>query len=478
MGSITPTRRRLRALLAIAVVLSVLSVGVLAGSGAAGQTGSLAGTVTAPAQNTQGPVAGVIVTATGTTGTAYTTTTAANGHYELDQLPAPDDYSVTFAYAAGGPALAQHTVALAPGAPTNAGAGLTQPAATVTGQVAGPNRHPLAGMSVGLQGAGATCAAGAVCGPTVTTDPTGNYTLNVAPGSYELAVSDAGRVLDEQSVTAGAAFPSQVEVALGPAPVPAGTNSHHAVRDLRWLNGERARAGLPAGIVLNGRWSQECAAHDTYEHENNVLSHSENPAAPGASVGGAWAGLTSVLSQARWTPAASPWQNAPIHLMQLFSPSLNVIGLDDSDGLQCATTYPGLLRPATATDTVSTYPGNGARGVPPRERAREAPFVPGQFVGLPAGRTAGRELFVYLNQAGDVGQAQVDLLHATLSRGGRAVGVRWVDNSTPTIGRYLTGAIVIPVAPLRADTQYRATVVLQDRSTTITHRWSFTTGRN
>jgi hypothetical protein len=51
-----------------------------------------------------------------------------------------------------------------------------------------------------------------------------------------------------------------------------------------------------------------------------------------------------------------------------------------------------------------------------------------------------------------------------------------VDNSTRTVGRYLTGAILIPVRPLRAHSTYKATVVVQDRSGALAHGWSFTTG--
>jgi hypothetical protein len=130
-----------------------------------------------------------------------------------------------------------------------------------------------------------------------------------------------------------------------------------------------------------------------------------------------------------------------------------------------------------SAETVTTYPADGARGVPPREVAREAPFVPGQFVGLPAGRATGRELFVYLNASGQIGQAQVKVVRASLSQGRHTVDVRWVDNTTRTVGRYLTGAILIPVKPLRGRARYQATVAVQDRAGTLTHSWSFTTAR-
>ncbi len=99
-----------------------------------------------------------------------------------------------------------------------------------------------------------------------------------------------------------------INVRLGPAPVPEVARARNAERDLSWLNAERARLGLPAGIVLNQRWSLECAAHDAYQRDNNVIQHQENPQANGASVGGAWAGLNSILAEYAWTRNANPWE--------------------------------------------------------------------------------------------------------------------------------------------------------------------------
>ncbi|HEX3830662.1 MAG TPA: carboxypeptidase-like regulatory domain-containing protein [Solirubrobacteraceae bacterium] len=460
-----------------ALVLA-LAVGTAPAAAASAQTGSLTGHLTAPSadSSTMVPVAGITVTATSPAGTTYRAITADDGFYELDQLPAPASYTVTFVPSQG----QQQTlsaVAVAVGTNTTADATLDQPVATVAGTVTDQHHRPLPGMPVGLSSVpSVACPAGAICGPSTTSGADGTYALSVVPGNYELDTLDAGQVVGVQPVDAVAGTRTSADVHLAMAAIPAGTTQAHAARDLRRLNAERRRAGLPTDLVLNPRWSLECAAHDGYERANGVLSHTENPQASGASAGGAWAGLVSLLAQSRWTQAADPWQNAPIHLMQLFTPSLSVIGIDDSGGLQCATTYPGLLRAPVASDTVTTYPADGARGIPPREVAREAPFVPGQFVGIPAGQAAGRELFVYLNESGQTGQAQVKVTRATLSLGGRAVALRWVDNSTRTVGRYLTGAILIPVRPLRAHSAYRATVVVQDRSGTVTHSWSFTTG--
>jgi hypothetical protein len=352
--------------------------------------------------------------------------------------------------------------------------------ATVTGVVTGPDGRPLYGMQVQAQPTAPGCPAGVLCGPQATSGPSGAYTLTGLPaGGYAINVVDGSTSIHEATLALGTGTAAHVDIRLPAPAVPSKTASRHAARDLAWLNAERAKDGVPAGLALNTRWATECAAHDGYERLNHVLEHPEDPTAPGASAGGGWAGLNGLLAQSRWTARADPWENAPIHLLQLLAPSLTVVGIDDGGGLQCATTWPGMLRAPGVADAVHTYPAAEARGVPASELARESPFVPGQFVGIPAGRTTGRELFVYLNRAGQTGQAQVKIVRASLTRaGGRAssVSVRWVDNATRTLGPYLAGGIVIPVSPLHGNTTYRATVVVQDGSRTLTRAWSFTTG--
>jgi hypothetical protein len=346
----------------------------------------------------------------------------------------------------------------------------------MTGAVTGAHGGPLAGMPVTLSSPdGDACSSAPACGTDTSSGQNGRYTMYVPAGTYTLQVSDAGQSTAARTIVAQAGTVIHASIELPAPPVPAGTAAHQSARDLRRLNAERAADGLPAGLTLAPRWSAECAAHDDYERDNGVLTSTENPDSPGASVGGAWAGLNSELAEGRWTPTANPWENAPIHLLALLAPSLSIVGIDDSDGYQCVTTYPGLVRAATATDRISTYPADGAKQVVPSEQARESPFVPGQFVGIPSGHEAGRELFVYLNLAHQTGQAPVHVLSAKLAAGGHAVALRWVDSQTPTVGRYLAGAILIPVRPLRPRTRYTATVTVQDRSGTLSRRWSFTT---
>ncbi len=206
-----------------------------------------------------------------------------------------------------------------------------------------------------------------------------------------------------------------------------------------------------------------------------MLQSSENPTAADASPGGAWAGLNSDLAEARLDPAQTPWEQAPIHLLALLAPSLSVTGIDDTGALQCVVTFPGMLRSWSGPDAVTTVPAQGAAGVAPAELAREAPFTPVQFVGLPTSRRTGRELFVYLNRTGQIGQAPVQVLRASLRAGRRAVAVRWIDSTTRTVGPYLAGGILIPLHPLAPRTRYRASVTVQDGSRTLAHVWRFTT---
>jgi hypothetical protein len=371
-------------------------------------------------------------------------------------------------------ALAAASAAAAP-APAPTGA-------TITGQVT------TRGSQAGLQGmfveavpsvASASCpaASGAGCGPTTYSGPGGAYTLSgLAAGTYTLQVLDGSATLPVASVTIGPSTTARTVALRLPVPsIPAGTAARGTARALRLLNAERVRDGLPAGVELNPRWSAECAAHDAYETDNDVLEPSEDPAATGFSTGGAWAGLNSVLAQGQWTAAGTPWEEAPVHLLALLAPSLSVTGIDDTGSLQCAVTFPGMLRAPVKADAISTVPEAGAENVPASETARESPFTPVQFAGLPANRPTGRELFVYLNRAGVTGQAPVTIVRATLSDDGEAVPVRWVDTTTRTLGPYLAGGIVIPIDPLKAATTYRATVAVRDGARTLTRGWSFTT---
>jgi hypothetical protein len=364
-----------------------------------------------------------------------------------------------------------------------AAAGASPPAtplaatAALTGTVRQPGTAAgLPGMVLQITEAACPDTSTSGCTTTAATGAAGRFTISgLAPGSYRVTVQDGAATDQLTTVTLSAGAEQSVTLTLPAPAVPALTVAHHALRDLRWLNAARVAHGLPGGVVLNPRWSAECAAHDAYEHAAGVLDASEDPTAPLASAGGAWAALNADLAQGSWSATRSPWQMAPVHLLALMAPSLAVTGIDDADGLQCAITWPGMERASVSADTISTDPGPGVSDVATSETALETPFTPVQFAGLPAGQPTGPELFVYLNQAGATGQAAVEIVSASLTQAGRPVAVRWVDHGTATLGPYLAGAIVIPADPLKPHATYHASVTVRDGSQTLTHRWAFTT---
>jgi hypothetical protein len=309
-------------------------------------------------------------------------------------------------------------------------------------------------------------------------DGDGNYHVSAPPGTYDVTVEDpgfdGGTTTEAATLTAG--HLSRVNYTVPPLPVPAGIVGRRSAEDVGFLNAERARWGLPAGIAEIPSWSQACGAHDAYLRAIGMLQHEEDSGMPGYSPGGAWAGGHSVLSVGYdWTAAANPWEDAPIHLNQLMAPDLSAVGIDESGGYACATTWPGILRTPPPVGTVTTYPGDGTQGLPPAEYAAESPFVPGEMVGITG--LAGRELFVY--EEGTGYGTDLSIASATLRSASGPVDIRWVDQTTRKVGGFLAGGIIIPVAPLAANTRYTASVTLEagaDYIPRTSHTWSFTTG--
>src|SRR5262249_25015472 len=153
------------------------------------------------------------------------------------------------------------------------------------------------------------------------------------------------------------------------------------------LNAQRTANGIPAGIAERADWDADCAKHNNYQRLNGgVLTHQEEMGKPGYTAEGAFAGANSVLSSIGYgADGGNPWETAPIHLMQLLAPALAETGYDHG----CMITIAGWTRPLPPAPQIFTYPGNGTRTIYPSEVANEGPFVPGDFVGLPAGTTTG-----------------------------------------------------------------------------------------
>lgn len=226
-------------------------------------------------------------------------------------------------------------------------------------------------------------------------------------------------------------------------------------RIIALLNAQRAANGIPAGIGEDAAWTAACKAHDAYEHANNAFGHSETEGKPGYSAAGNLIAQTSVLAEGiDWGPG-DPYDNAPYHLFDLLNPRISVTGAADADGFGCVEIELGTLRTPPAKVVAYSYPGNRRRDVPVSETAREQPMTPAQTVGLGTGAT-GPNLLVYFDGPWTNG-SRAQIAAASMSSPAGAVALRWIDNTTSDL-LAPTGAILVPVKPLRAGTTYRVRV--------------------
>ncbi len=429
----------------------------------------------------------------------YETVTNAQGEWSLGSIPA-GEYNVAMIVV---PASGDHetrtsqTVTLTEGqslslGTVNIGAPAVSEARTEAEMIAQGTVIVTVNTAEGLPANGAMLTIqGSIGGGSATVPAGGIVTEKVRNGPVTLSATDTPpdsatqvSTTAQATITANATTTVTLTLPAGtPLALPAGIAASNSERDLGYLNAERARWGLPAGITLDGAWSQACAAHDTYLADTNRLEHPEDASLPGASPAGAWAGLHSILAGgAYWTPEGNPWEDAPIHLNQLYTPDLDVVGIDESRDT-CTTTWPGIGAPLQPGGTIITYPGDGTNGFPPSERAAESPFVPGKFVGVPEGTIAGREIFVYeepgpCSLLSCLGPTAPLVESATLTGPSGPVEVRTVSGNTSEVGGYLTGAIIIPVKPLAANASYTAEVALAPYGElpAESHRWTFQTG--
>ncbi len=445
----------------------------------------------------------------------YETLTNAQGEWSLSSMP-PGEYTVAMIVApASGTreTRSSQTVDLAEGqsialGTINVGAPTVSEAKTraeVEGELAKKRAEVEAELTEvgaltvvvktaeGRPAEGALLSIQGVSGGSTSSVPSSGVVLGkVRPGPVTLSVTDTPPDSATQvSVSAQATIVANVMTnvtlmlpASSPLAVPVGITAHNSERDLSYLNVERARWGLPAGLTLNPVWSQACASHDAYLADNKRLEHPEDSSLPGASPGGAWAGLHSILSGGGWASEANPWEDAPIHLDQLYTPDLMVVGIDESRGVACTTTWPGIGPSLQPGGTILTYPGDGASGFPPSELADELPFTPGKFVGIREGAITGRELFVYEEPPGECSVLSCtstkapSLESATLTGPAGRVEVRTIGGETNEVGPYLSGAIIIPVESLAPNTTYTAEVTLAPNGELPAeqHSWTFHTG--
>ena len=137
------------------------------------------------------------------------------------------------------------------------------------------------------------------------------------------------------------------------------------------------------------------------------------------------------------------------------------MGVDITAPFDCATTWPGYdFDASSGGDTVETFPGAGRANIPPAEHAEEWPFVPQQFVGIPASATTGPYLYVFADGPWVSWDDPPIVEAASLTGPAGAVEVRTVDRDTNQLGDYLPpgAGMLIPVTPLRAQSAYTAAV--------------------
>jgi hypothetical protein len=280
-------------------------------------------------------------------------------------------------------------------------------------------------------------------------------------------VSSLGRLLAVLAFTAGIA--AALALAAG-----GNAGSAHAPI-LAALNAQRAANGIPAHVRENTTWSARCAAHDSYMAATGAFGHTELAGNRASTTGGSWAAARSVLAEGSSWQQGDPFDDSPLHLIQLMSPELRQVGLDARSGYLCMTTWPGYVGSGWKQATVYTYPGAGVTGVPYAETAEELPFVPETFIGLPTGAPTGFNIMVYAEGLADEWHARITSAKLTGPDG--PVAVRTIDRTTAKVGPYLPpgSGFMIPVAPLRPGATYTATVSFDGGKAAKT--WRFTTAR-
>ena len=236
------------------------------------------------------------------------------------------------------------------------------------------------------------------------------------------------------------------------------------------LNAQRRANGIPA-VTWNADWASKCHTHNLFEQSNKVFGHAEDPSLPGYSEDGNWAGTHSVLSGGgSWLPNPdagswwTPFEWAPIHLIQMLTPSITEVGGDQigTNGLSCLTTWPGYdPPPATDTPTFYSYPGNDTTGIYASEQARESPTTPEAELGLGAVATTGPNIFVYAE--GFDSQTLVSSAALT-DDSGRATELVWWDAKLNSLEGYNPGGSVmlIPKKELIGRTHYKVSLTLAD----------------
>jgi hypothetical protein len=107
--------------------------------------------------------------------------------------------------------------------------------------------------------------------------------------------------------------------------LPAGAAAISGPEIVQRLSQQREANGIPGGLVERPDWSVGCAKHNYYGAQTGELRHSEDPSSPYYSAEGDWAAENSVLASGSSWSRENPWEEAPIHLIQLLAPLEGVV---------------------------------------------------------------------------------------------------------------------------------------------------------
>lgn len=237
---------------------------------------------------------------------------------------------------------------------------------------------------------------------------------------------------------------------------------------LGYYNALRSENGIPGDLALDSASSADCALQDHYAALNGYDQpnpHHETPGKPGYTSGGDWAAHNSELSggstlisafdhaQTFWS---APFLLAPFHLMGLLNPANTTLWGADSEGQLCIGETGD--RPAPATDTLYSFPGNGTSIAWAEPYPNEWPTSPEAVAGIPTGTVTGPVLMVYWQGPSDDNDPPLHLLDsATLTGPGGPVSAQIVNAQQSSLVPSGAG-FIIPTSPLTPGARYTATV--------------------
>jgi hypothetical protein len=219
------------------------------------------------------------------------------------------------------------------------------------------------------------------------------------------------------------------------------------------INTERQMAGIDA-LTVNQDWATGCSAHTSYMAANNLLTHDEAPSASLFSDDGQWAGAHAVLARSSSGFTGNPWAFAPLHEFQVLHPWLRETGVAVKGQYACMVTLGTRDAPNAEDVHLVTSPGFGQYHRP-AEIAKEAPFVPDEELGLPAGTKTGPHIYVYAVGPQRIPKVVIQSAVLTAQDTGVETPLQWVDSTSSRSGSYLDGgAILVPAGPLRENVTY------------------------